>query len=453
MRILWPRIVCCLPLVCALVSCGGGGGSELVGNTPEESCSVNSQKMWVRSHLDDVYLWYKDINDVPKENYATPEKYFDALLVKSKDRFSFVANTAEINNFQNAGLDIGYGISWVNDPLHGDSVRIAFVEENSPAAKQGLERGHILQKIDGKTLNNFSQAAFVEALYPQKIGVKHSFEVIPMVNPKAIVVTLTAKEIAQNPVPMARTLTIDNKKIGYLLFNDHNRPASEKLVAAMNSFKTQNIDELLIDLRYNSGGFLYVAAELASMVAGSKVQNQIFSSFIYNDKYRNQGSNYYFTPVDSQGNTLPQLNLPRVFVLTGKQTCSASESLIGALSPFVDVVLIGSASSCGKPYGFLQADHCDSTYFAIRYYTANALGQSTPTTGYAPRCQVDDNLGFALGTSDEVMLNSSVYYMAAGTCPAWSKNMSKTKALVVPNAPKHTVYHAPWRSNMMIEGY
>ena len=451
MGLFWQKMAY-LPLVCALVSCGGGD-SESITNTTSDSCSVDNQKVWTRAHLDDVYLWYNEIINVPKENYATPESYFDALLVKSKDRFSFVANTAEINNFQNAGLDIGYGISWVNDPLHGDSVRVAFVEENSPAAKQGLERGHILQKIDGKSLNNFSQAAFVEALYPQKIGVQHSFEVTPVVNPKTIVVTLTAQEIVQNPVPIARTLTVDNKKIGYLLFNDHNRPASEKLVAAMNSFKAQNIDELLIDLRYNSGGFLYVAAELASMIAGSKVQNQIFSSFIYNDKHRNQGGNYYFTPVDSQGNTLPQLNLPRVFVLTGKQTCSASESLIGALSPFLDVVLIGSASSCGKPYGFLQADHCDSTYFAIRYYTANAFGQSTPVKGYKPRCQVNDNLSFALGTSEEVMFNTSVSYMATGLCPTWSNNISQTKTLAVPSTSAHTVYHAPWRSNMMIERY
>lgn len=413
-------------------------------------CQTETEKVWVRAHLDDVYLWYNEIKDVGQSNYSSPQSYFDALLVKSKDRFSFVANQAEIEAFQESGLNIGYGITWVNDPAYNNGVRIAFVEKNSPADLQGLERGYILMTIDGKALSQFTQEEFVEALYPDKVGVTHTFEISSYINPKTIFATLTSKEVAQNPVPIVSTQTVANKKIGYLLFNDHNALASDKLVNAMTGFKNQKIDELVIDLRYNSGGFLYIASQLASMVAGSNIQYQVFASFMYNDKNYSQNSNYYFPPFDDQRRLLPQLNLKRVFVLTGQQTCSSSEAFINALSPFVDVVMIGSSSTCGKPYGFQQENNCASTYFAVRYQNVNALGQSVPTVGYAPRCRVEDNLGFALGDTQEVMFNSAMYYMNTNTCPVWSFSQSSKKSAAFSLSPKE-VYRAPWRSNMIIK--
>ena len=372
-------------------------------------CQTETEKVWVRAHLDDVYL----------------------------------ANQAEIEAFQESGLNIGYGITWVNDPAYNNGVRIAFVEKNSPADLQGLERGYILMTIDGKALSQFTQEEFVEALYPDKVGVTHTFEISSYINPKTIFATLTSKEVAQNPVPIVSTQTVANKKIGYLLFNDHNALASDKLVSAMTGFKNQKIDELVIDLRY-------IASQLASMVAGNNIQYQVFASFMYNDKNYSQNSNYYFPPFDDQRRLLPQLNLKRVFVLTGQQTCSSSEAFINALSPFVDVVMIGSSSTCGKPYGFQQENNCASTYFAVRYQNVNALGQSVPTVGYAPRCRVEDNLGFALGDTQEVMFNSAMYYMNTNTCPVWSFSQSSKKSAAFSLSPKE-VYRAPWRSNMIIK--
>ena len=73
------------------------------------------------------------------------------------------------------------------------------------------------------------------------------------------------------------------------------------------------------------------------------------------------------------GQPLPTLNLPRVFVLTGPDTCSASESIINSLRGIgVEVVQIGS-TTCGKPYGFYPQDNCGTTYFSIEFRGVNAM--------------------------------------------------------------------------------
>ena len=59
----------------------------------------------------------------------------------------------------------------------------------------------------------------------------------------------------------------------------------------------------------------------------------------------------------ARGTALPTLNLSRVFVLTGRNTCSASESVINSLRGVnVEVIQIGS-TTCGKPYGFYPQDN------------------------------------------------------------------------------------------------
>ncbi|TXI96860.1 MAG: hypothetical protein E6Q34_00365, partial [Burkholderiaceae bacterium] len=109
---------------------GGFGNPDQLANI----CTPNGEKAWVRAHLNDVYLWYKQIIDVPASNYSSPSAYFDALLVKSNDRFSFTGSTEEINNYFDSGAEIGFGYELVNQ---NGSLRVTYVQPNSPADQQG----------------------------------------------------------------------------------------------------------------------------------------------------------------------------------------------------------------------------------------------------------------------------------------------------------------------------
>lgn len=378
-------------------------------------CTPTGEKAWVRAHLNDVYLWYKQIVEVQAANYASPQLYFDALLVKSKDRFSFTASTEEINNYFDAGAEIGFGYDLVNQ---NGSLRITYVQPNSPAANQDLKRGTRIIGINGAPIETLSRDAQIAGLYPDVPGTKTILEVKDNGASSSRTVELTASEIINYPVLQNSVITTpSNRKLGYLVFTDHIATAEAPLISTFQQFKQAQIDDLVIDLRYNGGGYLYIANEVASMIGGTKVQGRVFEQLQFNDKHpeKTADSKDQFSNTARSGQSLPQLNLSRVFVLTSSRTCSASESIINGLSPFLQVVTIGG-TTCGKPYGFIQADNCGTAYFAIEFSGVNDAGKGDYVNGFPPNCATSDDLEHPLGSTSESLLANAVNYAEKGAC-------------------------------------
>ena len=444
-----------------LQACGGGSdGNKTSGVSPflncpapqiwqngicvtTESCSAENEKSWVRAHLDDAYLWYREIVDVPPSNFGNSSDYFYALLVRSRDRFSFVSDQAEVDAFQESGINTGYGVEWVNDS-HDNAVRASYIEPDSPAARQGIERGDYLTAINGNALQTITQRDFIAALYPRQANTLNAFEVYKPHQGVTRQVALSSTEIVHQPVSHVSVITTANKqKVGYLVFNDHIYTATDPLVSAMKQFQAARIDDLVLDLRYNGGGYLYIASQLATMIGGQATTGQVFNRMIFNDKHTLSNRNFMFQTTDFHNQPLPMLNLKRVFVLTASGTCSASEAIINGLSPFIPVIQIGG-ETCGKPYGFNQTDNCAKAYFAIRFKGENSMSQSVPTQGFTPACYAGDDLNHDLGERQEAMLATALGYQAGGKCPADTAQMTKSRA-----APLlRDVYRAPWRSIM-----
>lgn len=378
-------------------------------------CTPTGEKSWVRAHLDDVYLWYRDIVNVPAANYSTAASYFDALIVKSKDRFSFTDVQGSIDDYFQYGEDVSYGYTLVRE---GSKIRVRYVQPGSPADIAQLKRGTTLLSVDNTDLSGSLNDAQYNALYPPKTET-HSFRVQDTNAATSRLVNMTSATVATSPVLQDQILNVNGKKVGYMVFTDHIRTAEAPLITAMRKFQTARVDDLVLDLRYNGGGYLYIAQELASMIAGSKATNKVFEKLQYNDKHPEwtADSIYNFVDVDTSRRFLPQLNLPRVFVLTGSGTCSASESIINGLKPFMQVILIGD-TTCGKPYGFSQTNNCQTAYFAIEFSGVNAAGQGDFTNGFSPLCKVSDDLNHDLGDQSESRLSAALTYASTGSCPA-----------------------------------
>jgi carboxyl-terminal processing protease len=471
-----PVTLCAILLLLSLLSsCGGGGGSagNCVGSdavchpsssstdpgsgstsnassfgSPTELaniCTVDGEKQWVRAHLDDVYLWYNEIVDVDRFQYSTPEDYFTALLVRSHDRFSFAESQAKIDSFFQSGEEVGYGVELV---LVDNHLRAAYVEPNTPAAGQGITRGAEITGINGTPIGDLSHEVQVAALYPTTAGATNQFTILDAGSTGPRTVTMTSATITHAPVLQSGILAVGDKHIGYIVFNDHIATAEDPLVAAFSQFQQSGIDDLVLDLRYNGGGFLYLASEVATMIGGPSLPGQTFEQLRFNarhpEKTNDPDNTIPFYQDSTKGTALPQLNLPRVFVLTGNGTCSASESIINGLSPFVRVITIGSAT-CGKPYGMVQTNNCGEAYFAIQFEGVNSQSQGGYVNGFAPACPASDDLDHQLGDTHERLLSTAIGYSTTGACPV----TSFTQALTAKYAPlsAEPFHRPPWRDN------
>lgn len=396
--------------------------------------TVAQEKRWVRSWIDETYLWYDEVPNLRAADYATPVAFFNVLKTPAltpaglpKDRFHFSANTAELEQAATSGEVLGYGITfaYVQESVPRD-VRVAYVEPGSPAAAAGIRRGDQLVAVDGIDAVSSPEIGRLEAgLAPRASGEQHTLRFKDRTGSERDQL-LTAAAVTRHLVQNVKVLNSASGPLGYMQFNSHEVRAEAPLIDAMSEFKRQAVSELVIDMRYNGGGLLGIASELGYMVASdSATRGKVFEKLKFNRKNPfglteaqsslsfNDTANYG----ERAGERLPQLGLKRVIVLTGPDTCSASEALVNALRGVdVQVDLVGGAT-CGKPYGFLPQDNCGTTYFAVQFQGVNAKGFGDYADGFAPTCAVPDDLGHDLGDENEGRLKAALHLVENKQCP------------------------------------
>ncbi|MDB5972854.1 MAG: peptidase [Hydrocarboniphaga sp.] len=472
-----------LTLTGLLLGCGGGGGGDDSGSDdpfvqrtasanskaaicaaprsgndpyngnqpyPDRQGNIDNEKSWVKAFMGDIYLWYREIPNVNAAPYTTAnyqgsvmyalDSYFQALKTrqtttsgKSKDQFSFTYPTDQWDALSQGGITVGYGMQigllYVESP--GKAV-IAYSDPNTPATAASIGRGAEILAVDGGDVvldydSSTGDYTLNAGLYPSAEGEQHSFTLHDYGASSNRNVTLTAQQVTSTPVQNVHTLDTPSGRVGYMLFNDHIATAEGMLINAVTALGNAGISDLVLDMRYNGGGYLDIASELGYMIAGSaRTSGKVFEKLSFNDKNPLaqvdgiatpfHAAAVGFDPSVSSGSSLPSLSLQRLFVLAGPGTCSASEAVINGLRGVnVDVVLIGD-TTCGKPYGFFPTDNCGLSYFAIEFAGVNALGFGDYADGFAPNCAVDDDLGHALGDPNEALLATALSYRSNGSC-------------------------------------
>lgn len=414
-----------------LVSAAPGAGA-ITSDWSEDTCTDNRQKNWVRSWLNENYLFYRDapLASIDPDTYTgTVENLFLDYTVRgvpSKDRFSFVLAQAEADAVFQSGTATSVGFTLRRDGSNGGIIRIAYVDPNGPAAAAGFARGMVLATIDGVATSFSIPAALSDKLFNSVPGT--SSEVGVQDTPGGPVRTLTVATATFATSPLIVDRVLPGTTTAYLAYNSFATPVGEvQLADAFKGFAEAGVTDLVVDLRYNGGGFVHIAAQLGYMVAGqAQSSGKIFETLAFNDKRsaRNTSVEFVNTVTGFFGNDaragepLTALDLRRVSVLASGSTCSASESFISALRGVdIDVVLVGG-TTCGKPYGFTQADNCTLSFFGLEFEGRNDKGVVTPVTGIPPTCAATDDLDHALGDPAERMLATALGYQLTGSCPA-----------------------------------
>lgn len=421
---------------------------------PDRQGRTSDENHWLRSWTNDNYLWYDEVEDRNPALHATPD-YFALLKTEAltasgtpKDQFHFFLRTDEWSALSLVGEYPGYGMRWsVQQANPPRELIVAYTEPASPATAPGADiaRGARILAVNGIDLVHESDPErldrLLRALQPRAAGVSTLFTVLDagMNVPRSV--TLRSAQVTSSPVQNVKTFEGPNgRTVGYLQFNDHMRAAEPQLAQAIATLRNEGATELVVDLRYNGGGYVYIASQLAYMIAGEmNSRGKVFERAIFNDKIEARGRGLPPMPFFSTGSgnsmptglPLPSLDLRRVYVLTGSDTCSASESLINGLQGIdIEVVKIG-ATTCGKPYGFLPEENCGNTYFSIQMQSENAKGFGDYADGMQPTCSVPDDFTHALGDTREARMAAALHHMASGACPAPSA-VAGTRQLPTP---------------------
>jgi hypothetical protein len=265
---------------------------------------------------------------------------------------------------------------------------------------------------------------------------------------------LKAAQYATTPVRGAKVITDNGNKVAYLYFDSFIAKSQDALITAFNTFKARDATELVIDMRYNGGGLLYISSQLAYMIAGySASYGKTYDKLVYNDK--RSGENYTYDFIPYALNTsyrydytrpLPSLNLRRVTLLVDHGTASASEAVINGLMGIdITINLIGS-TTYGKPYGFAPQGNCGRYYYAVEFKGENHKGFSAFDAGFAPTCTVKDDLNFQLGDVAEPRLAEALQYLKSGKCT--SAPGASIKAMGAPDQASSVV--DPTRSRALM---
>jgi carboxyl-terminal processing protease len=389
-----------------LAACGGGSASPT--SSTGSTCAVADENAQVFSVLQSWYYWYQSLpSSVNTASYASPADLLATVRQQPLDRFSFITTQAADQAYYAAGQYVGFGLGFVLTAA--DDLQLTRVFPASPAAGIGLQRGDTVTAINGASVPSLVAANTLDSAFAVS-GPGTSLTIAwTSLDGQQHSAAMVSAVVTEPSVALTTTIPLAGRTVGYILFNSFITPSNAELDQAFAQLAAQGASDLVIDERYNGGGDLSVAQHLASLVAGPAKAGALLGTLAFNDKHSDQNQNVTF-PTVSGG-----LALPRVYFITTADTASASEFIINALSPYLDVVVVGSATF-GKPVGENGFNVCADVLYPITFKIANSKGYAEYFDGLPPTCSAGDDLEHALGDPEEASLATALGHAATGSC-------------------------------------
>lgn len=439
--------------------------------TPKERRNLEVEEFMFEV-MDEIYLYEADVPQLQTGFFSNEEKKLDYLesfsdpvdlyydLVAEHDDFSFMTEDyVALNKLLTEGVSGTTGMDYVlfyfsnSTDIYG---QVRYVMPNSPAEEAGVKRGDFFTKIDGIQMNagNYQQllekVSFSMTIY-ELIG--------NSLSPTDRTVNLTKVEMAENPILTHKIIETEGQRIGYIMYNSFTPTFDDELNAVFGEFKSAGITDLILDFRYNGGGNVETAIDIASMITG-QFNDQMILQYQYNKLYQDYYETYYpnslkinFNNTIRTGEAINSLNLSKVHVITTRSSASASELVIHALKPYIEVVQIGkntrgkfqaSSTFYDSPNFSYRNDkgevhvNKNHTYalqpLIVKY--ANKNGESDFVDGLFPDVTASDDIGnpTALGDPAEPMLAAALNYILGKTqqpATAMQKKMENEEIKII----------------------
>ncbi len=382
---------------------------------------------FIYDYMTVAYFWNKDMPQIDYKLEKDSEEYFYKLLKQPDDKWSFIIDDIDALMAYFEGVQKTYGFSVQPYRLKPGSSQVIFLVEyvykNSPAENAGLKRGDIFYKIDGQIINDTNFRSLISKdnmviTLGRTDNSGNMIELSPKISISSVVMNL-------HPVVASAILDVSGNKVGYLAYTAFMDNYDSALDNRFKEFKMANINDLVLDLRYNGGGDVSSAQKLSALIAPSSAIGSVFIKETWNEEMTE-----YFKEENGDKPDLflikfePQqhnLNLSRLFVLTTSGTASASEMVIYGLSPYMEVIQIGEETH-GKYYGSVTFyDTRKRHKWAIQpivMRSENATNNIDYSKGLPPTKELtDNNYNAQLGDPEEYFLSAALYKIATGAFP------------------------------------
>lgn len=412
---------------------------------------------WIDDTMRVWYYWNQDIPNTNQLNYfSEPFSFFASLLSDKDGKGGQHYSTIDSLTYATRSIpytDHSYGFQFTTNRVEGNDTalyaHILYVTPESPAGEIGLRRGDWIMEMNGEpiTQKNYERLYGSEGMqltigyYDAKNDTILSYAEPQIIAP--------ARHVNDHPVHYHNVYQQESKKIGYLVYNhfssgttDNDNEYDRELRATFREFAAQQVNEFILDLRYNNGGLITCAQLLCAMLAPSSALGQQLGYLEYNQN---------FSPVDFylDENLIQDganLNLSTLYVLTSAETASASEMLINCLRPYMRVILIGETTE-GKNVGSISFTNPELmlTMSPIVCKIYNSLGESDYENGFSADESVNENSDMArflpFGDTNELLLNTALG-LISGNLPAPTSSQSGLQTTVLHNSVKRRASQA-----------
>ncbi len=387
------------------------------------------------------------------------------------DRFSVVNENYKdlVNALQGISQSNGLEFNlYLDDDGVGVYGIVTYIMLDSDASTKEIKRGDAFVGVNGSNLNidNYINLLFGDA----------SSYTLNMANIVGEEIENNGKEVSlnkimnfsENPILINKVIELGSKKIGYLMYNGFLAAYDDELNDVFGDFSVQGIDELILDFRYNPGGRVSSAIQMASSI----YQTDTTAVFIQprvnknlQDTFIGQPDNFTDVTIDSK-TPLNELNLNRIYVLTSESTASASELVINGLEPFIDVVQIGTATTGKSEFSYTLVDDPEGAFIynpqreglinpdnqwalqPLLGKNANADGFSGYENGLIPDFEIKEDiedLG-VLGDEDERLLAFALSIISGDTAKSSFDDVMSVDYLT------NSKMFKPARDNMFMDG-
>lgn len=371
---------------------------------------------------------------------------------KAMDKYSFIDDGTVADELSGIAGDFGFSVSY-NTP---DDLRISYVYGSSPAALQGVKRGYRITKINGRSDLIATKSANIEFVVNAIYG-KDNAVALSIQKPDGSVHDLTVQRGTYNlnPVLFSKVYSVGEKKVGYLVFNSFTDNATSKLDEIFSEFASQDICEVIVDLRYNGGGAASTAEALTNLIAPSSATGKTMYTTYFNKTMqdghatilKNQKFNakdedgvtrshsffeFDFKPTEEAGNVAKfakrgNANISRAYFIVTGSSASSSELVINNLKPVMDVKLIG-LRTYGKPVGFFALNIDKLDLYIPMFQAKNSQNYGDYFDGMAVDKEDYDDVTRDFGDPKERYLSYALNFAEKGTFMLSSAKQMSTNA-------------------------